>query len=229
MARIRTSSVCIVAGAALTLGVTGCGSGGEAATNATPTSTTQVVERPLHLPVVARGGRCPLSLALGRSLLPGTPSAPEAGLGPGLGAKNSLHRLQRGPVYVVLPGIPRVTSGRPTGADRRLGAGWGSSSALVLARATYRGPLVLRGARIDGDGALRFGPGENPADQLELPAGSWNATPRLLRRWGIEPTSTSPWRAWTTTLRTETAGCYGIQVDGLTFDYPVVFFVPQSG
>ncbi len=229
MERLATAFPCIAAGAALALPVTGCGSGDDATAPATPSSTTRVIERPLRLPDVARGGICPISLALSASLLPGRPSAPEAGLGPGLRAKESLDRLRRGPVYLVLPGIPRVTVGLPTTADRRLGEGWGSSPALVLARGTYRGRLVLRGDRIDGRGALRFGPGENPADRLELPAGPWRAEPRSLRRWGVELTRDGRWRAWPTTLRSETAGCYGIQVDGRTFSYPVVLSVGQSG
>lgn len=170
-----------------------------------------------------------MSLALGAGLLPGRPAAPEAGLGPGLGAKDSIHRLQRAPVYVVLRGIPRVAVGLPTAADRRLGDGWGSSPVLILVRSSYRGPLVLQGERIDGRGALRFGPGENPSDQLSLPAGAWRSQRGLVRRWGIELTRTTRWRAWTTTLRTETAGCYGIQLDGRTFSYDVVLRVGQSG
>jgi hypothetical protein len=159
-------------------------------------------QRPLHLPTVAAGQPCPNTP--GRTF--------SEGYGPGLGA---------GPVYLLLPGpndaTLRAEALRGQGAS---GAGWSSQQVRWIVHPLYQGPVLVRGARIDSPGAMRFNGGLDQSVDASLLA----ATPALthLRLVG-DSSYGAPWIAWVTYLRVRDAGCYAVQVDGLTFSETIVF------
>jgi hypothetical protein len=92
--------------------------------------------------------------------------------------------------------------------------GTGGSFLYLVASPRYSGPLLVRGARIDGPGAIRFD--QQPAlgaggirtfgepREMHLPRG------RGLRAWGV-------------TLEFSRAGCYALQVDGTGLHEQIVF------
>jgi hypothetical protein len=161
-------------------------------------------QRPLQLPTLAAGQPCPNT--------PGR--AFTEGYGPGLGT---------GPVYLLLPGPNDATlhaeALRGQGAS---GAGWSSQQVRWVVHPLYQGPVLVRGARIDSAGALRFNGGLDQTVDAALLA----ATPALthLRLVG-DSSYGAPWIAWVTYLRVRDAGCYAVQVDGLTFSETIVFRV----
>lgn len=71
------------------------------------------------------------------------------------------------------------------------------------AASSYGGPVLVRGRQLDGSGAVGFGEGHVPYDQLQLPAG------------GI--------RQWPSFTRIQASGCYAYQIDGTNFSTVIVF------
>jgi hypothetical protein len=173
--------------------------------------------RPPRLAGLGPERRCPLANALA---LPGVPA--EAGLGPGRATRRGVVELRRGPVYVVFPGVPRVLDFQP-GRSR-----WLRARVLFVSRSSYRGPVVVRGRRLDRRGVLRFGAGTRPRSTLRLPAGPWMEQRRSLRVWGRAARPRAGWRLQTSLVRTRASsgagvGCFGYQVEGNGFSYPLVF------
>jgi hypothetical protein len=144
--------------------------------------STAALERPLALPTF--GGGCQPSAA--HSVLPDLAD----GLGPG-------------PVWPV--GL------EPPGAS--LGAAkdgvWHAVKVLWTAAPSYTGPILIRGARIDGPGTIRFSldGGATQTDELYLPPG------------GPDPRE----EGWPSFTFVQAAGCYAYQVDGSSFSYSVEF------
>jgi len=68
----------------------------------------------------------------------------------------------------------------------------------------YRGAILIRGGQIGGSGALGFGEGHTPYDELQLQTGSGGP----------------PWMSFT---RVKSPGCYFYQVDGTSFSETIVF------
>jgi hypothetical protein len=140
--------------------------------------------RPLHLPKLEPGPSCPTT--------------------PGHAIKTvgfSAIGLGNGPVY---PGI--------TGELNRWSGGWFGFKTLWFVAPTYDGPVLVRGARIDGDGLVGFG--ENPLiGHLIIPPG---------------PTvneATDGYRTAPGGTYVAGPGCYAWQIDGLSFSYVIVFGV----
>jgi hypothetical protein len=79
--------------------------------------------------------------------------------------------------------------------------------ALLLASSSYGGPVLVRGRRIDAQGAFPF---TEPAGRMSLDAASQPG------RWRMALTSLDPNLA---------PGCYAVQVDGTTFSEVIVFTV----
>jgi hypothetical protein len=73
---------------------------------------------------------------------------------------------------------------------------WGDSG--------YRGPVLIRGRQVGGPGAVGFGEGHVPYDELQLQTGSGGP----------------PWQSFT---RVRSPGCYFYQVDGTSFSETIVF------
>jgi hypothetical protein len=97
------------------------------------------------------------------------------------------------------------------GAARVLGSAWLSVGVTWTAAASYSGPILIRGGRIDAPGALGFGTGAVPYDELQLLDA------------GLGAPAHGAAREWLTDTRVGSAGCYAYQVDGTTFSEKIVF------
>ena len=136
------------------------------------------LQRPLHLPHLARGAACPVSHA-DRAV-----HFDRFGIARGIGP---------GPAYPiglahgVLVLVPSVEGGI-----------WAGQKVLWFVHPRYSGPVLVRGRRLDGPGLVRFGRGVVPARGTAPPRGHGRATvvhppalARLLRvpdrRRGVQP------------------------------------------
>jgi hypothetical protein len=116
---------------------------------------------------------------------------------------------------------PITVNAQPV-SPRELPAGVGfrsvSGSRWLIAEVTwtvpgaYTGALLIRGAKLSGRGALGFGTGAVPYDELQL-LDAGQGAPRVA----------GGGRAWITYSRIRSGGCYLYQVDGTGFSEVVVF------
>jgi hypothetical protein len=151
------------------------------------------LRRPLQIPAIAAGAPCPRSRANPRIWSRRAP-----GLGPG----------PVGPVGLGSRAILRF---------RRLNGAWGLQKVLWVATPAYEGPILIRGVRLDGDGAVGFSFDNGPRlAELQLPPG-----PTL-------NTDERGSRTWPSFTRVQTPGCYSYQVDGTDFSYAIVFRALRS-
>jgi hypothetical protein len=142
------------------------------------------LERPLRLPKAR--SRCPLS-RIGRS-------APHTGF-----------TLGGGPAYPVLGSDEAVADLRADARKR----GWYLHKTLWAVSPEYPGPLLVRGARLDRPGPVRF--------HLGGPL-------RIAVLWsGSSGTRAAEWRYSPTSTALRAPGCYAFQIDGTTFSRVVVF------
>jgi hypothetical protein len=157
------------------------------------------LRRPLHLPQLAPGAKCPVS-KVDRSVAWSPINIfGDSGIGsgpayPGLGGSSGLIYMSR---------------------DQQYGGPWFGTKVFWYVRSIYRGPLLIRGRRLDGTGRLGFNGTKSAGSELRIAAGqtvSWQGQPRGSR--GV-PSG----------VRARTAGCYGIQIDGTTFSRVVVVTV----
>jgi hypothetical protein len=121
-----------------------------------------------------------------------------AAFGPGLGG---------GPIYPV---------GLGTAGTLGVVASDGSylQKVLWVGAASYSGPVLIRGGRLDRSGWVKFAQGMGSAPVVEM---------RLQ-----EPTAGSPgeepgWREWPSYTYVPAAGCFAYQVDGTSFSEVIVF------
>jgi hypothetical protein len=152
--------------------------------------TWRSLHRPLHIPQLSAGAPCPVS----------------ATHPVGLGANGTLELPGPGPAY------PSLIGGRPVDffyppppTSDFYGTDWGGQKVLWWVTRAYHGPVLIRGAQLDGSNLVRFDRGS------PLPAGE-------LR---IKPGKGTRDRASFTRLRA--AGCYAYQIDGTTFSRLIVF------
>jgi hypothetical protein len=148
----------------------------------TNAATRARLMRPLHLPR-ALEGRC-LPSSTGRR-------APYAGV-----------TLGAGPAFPVLSGTDGIARLR----DDLVKRGWYLHKTLWAISPRYRGPLVVRGARIDAKGSVLF---DTPL--------------RRILRWPGLYAEQSGWRYTPSTTALRGPGCYALQIDGTTFSRVVVF------
>lgn len=107
--------------------------------------------------------------------------------------------LGSGPVYPVGMARGVLYLQRPTDSDA--GSPWVGAKALWFVHPRCRGPVLIRGRRLDGPGLVRFDRGQVPPTQL------------FIRTGGLDrPSST----------RLKGPGCYGYQIDGTSFSRIVV-------
>jgi len=85
------------------------------------------------------------------------------------------------------------------------GSAWFGNKVLWAVAPPYSGPVLVRGRQLDGPYRLRFEGARVPALELRI-------------RPGGTPISNRP--SFTRVLG---PGCYGYQVDGMTYSYVVVF------
>jgi hypothetical protein len=91
------------------------------------------------------------------------------------------------------------------------GSQWLEAHVTWTAVGGYTGPLLIRGEMLGG-GALGFGTGRVPYDELQL-LDAGQGAPRV----------TGGGRAWIAATRIRSGGCYAYQVDGTSFSEVVVF------
>lgn len=182
----------------LVFALVGAGGAALAATAASGGRAGSSLQRPLHLPQLAARSPCPVS-KVDRSV----PFARRFGVGAGIG---------KGPAYPV---------GLPTGELQLAPAknfdsrAWAGQKVLWFVLPSYRGPVLVRGARIDGPGRVRFQRGDVPPLSLRIPLDASTGSPGQ-----PVPRGTRYLPSYT---RVRGPGCYAYQVDGTSFSRVVVF------
>ncbi|MDQ6778779.1 MAG: hypothetical protein M3071_21715, partial [Actinomycetota bacterium] len=83
---------------------------------------------------------------------------------------------------------------------------------VLLATSHYRGPVLVRGRRLGGPGAVGFGARLVPVDELQLEA------PGV-----YSPGEPLGWRAWLALIRVRRSSCCAYQIDGTRFSPVIVF------
>nr|BBH88832.1 hypothetical protein KTC_35830 [Thermosporothrix sp. COM3] len=105
----------------------------------------------------------------------------------------------KGPLYMIIDPATGATGGQ----DEHL------LKTLVLVAPSYQGPILLRGQQLDGHHEVRFG---------QEPASS-----KLALASTIKGRDDSNWLNYATYTRVRAPGCYGIQLDGASFHYQIIF------
>jgi hypothetical protein len=166
---------------------------------AVPSSNWTVLHRPLHLPVLPAGASCPVSRIDRRVDWRRAHIFGRTGIGPG-------------PVYAGLGFQDGRLHATP---DTQYGGRWFGEKVFWYVLARYRGPVLIRGRRLDGPQHLGFNGARAPDAELRIPpldSVAWQGQPPASR--GIP-----------SALRVLTAGCYGIQIDGANFSRTIVVSV----
>jgi hypothetical protein len=145
--------------------------------------------RPYQFPQVEQGDACPRSSA--RTVTRALDLA-----------------LGDGPVYPI--GLPDGVLLVVAGGDNYL------QKVLWVSSSSYLGPVLIRGARIDGPGSLQFA-----ASGMSI----WEPTDDMRLQ---KPTVSSSgeevgWREWSSYTEVTGSGCYAYQVDGTSFSTVIVF------
>lgn len=118
-----------------------------------------------------------------------------------------------GPCPITLKAQPASPQELPAGLGFHSvsGSEWRRTEVTWTVPGSYTGPLLIRGGMVGG-GALGFGTGAVPYDELQL----------LDAGRGTPPVAGGG-RAWITYTRVRSGGCYAYQVDGTSFSELVVF------
>ena len=90
--------------------------------------------------------------------------------------------------------------------------GWFAVENVWLSGPQYQGPFMVRGKRLDGPGTVAFG-------------GSSPAITTFVEPPGPDPNSYGPYRTPPGSFWVKGPGCYGFQIDGLSFSQIVVIDV----
>jgi hypothetical protein len=180
----------------------------------TPAHTlAELHQRPLHLPTVAAGIPCPIS--------------PSHTFPAGGGFTGAYVAVGDGPFTLTMSGKIPVNF-NPQPPDSYAGTGWPGMKVIWRVSADYSGPLLLRGARIDGTGALRFDHYLGAIDSQSAVDGSpanGTAYPDL----AYDTTSNvSTVTTYPSAIRVQSPGCYGLQVDGTNFSEVITFQVTSQ-
>jgi hypothetical protein len=154
-----------------------------------------LLNRPVRLPVVAAGARCPTT--------PGTSVQSPVFAGWALGNGLLVRPL------IASTGDVRhgITNLDPAGTP-----GWREFKTLWFSAPQYQGPFVIRAKRLDGGGQIRLGGSGSlptaPAPIVVPPGPTLNGS----AGWRTVPAGT-----WA-----QRPGCYGWQIDGLSFSEVIV-------
>lgn len=151
----------------------------------------------LHLPTISPGAACPVSPVDRRV---NWSRINTFGMGTG-----------SGPVY---PGVGGH-KGLIFASRSQYGGPWLSQKVFWYAKPAYRGPILIRGARLDGPELMGFNGGTVPDQELRI-------APGQTVRWQRQPPGS---RGIPSGVRVAAAGCYGFQIDGTGFSRVVVVTV----
>jgi hypothetical protein len=155
---------------------------------------SQLNRRPLNLPVLSDGERCPISHG-------SQATVPHVGYIFCAGC----FWYGKGPVFMALAWSDQSTDEARFAFDKvpyeqhayRAKTPW-------VSKPEYAGPILIRGRLLTGNDKLRFtsgGGGNKPIDALELQAPAPGRD------------DASRWSFWPTSMFVPRAGCYGIQID----------------
>ena len=159
--------------------------------------------RPLHLPAGAPGSPCPVSRVGGFDF---RRFRVNVGIGPGPAYPVGLY--QPGSVlYVEFP----LRAGPLAGLE------WSGQKVLWFVAPRYRGPVLIRGGRLDGPDLVRFQWGVLPSAELRIQRG-----PSAARAIGVRLVGQ---RMLPSLTRVRAPGCYAYQIDGSSFSRVIVFSV----
>jgi len=152
------------------------------------------LRRPMHLPHLAAGTRCPIS-------------PPARKVDPNEGAA-----LGPGPIYLVslfshTAVMPFV---QPSRTGLFGGSSWGGQVLKWIGAPSYHGPVLVRGRKLTGRDGLGFGAGKIPLAEMDVPPFGAHMNP-------------GGWQLWAGYARLRSPGCYGLQVDGTTFSEVIIF------
>jgi hypothetical protein len=172
-----------------------------ALTSIAPVGAAQVpwakLHRPLHLPRLHTGAKCPVSHVDRKVDWKPINIFGVSGIG-------------RGPVY---PGLGGSGGNVDASPDDQYGGPWAGGKVFWYVSPAYRGRVLIRGRRLDGRQRLGFNGRQVPGHELRIEPGdsvTWQGQPAGSR--GV-PSS----------VRIRADGCYGVQIDGRTFSRVVVF------
>ena len=155
------------------------------------------LNRPLHLPVLARGAKCPVATSD-----PAIPFASLYRVGKGLGT---------GPVFPIMGSGSTLRFGPPTNFQS---SRWGGQKVLWFVLQSYTGPVLIRGGRLDRPGRIGFERGNVPSLELRLDSST------VIPGGGPVPDNARYRPSYT---RLTSPGCYAYQVDGTSFSKTIVF------
>lgn len=163
------------------------------------------LRRPLTLPVLPAGDECPVSAS--RRL-------PAGG-----GFSDAFSAVGPGPVY--LTGDGAVSFAYPPPEDSSYaGSEWGGQK-IIWAIEGYDGPLLIRGAQLDGEHAVRF---DHYLGAVGYAGGAGDGVPYAdLAYPGEQGAAGDTLRTYPSALRLQAPGCYALQVDGTDFSETIVF------
>jgi len=176
-----------------------------ASANCVPQNVLHAIRRPLHLPSLAPGAGCPTS--------------PVRRFPAGAGFSAPFTAMGKGPFYLA----PLQTGRSPEVRMRPGRGGWLGEKVIWVISGDYPGPLLLRGAQVDGPGKLQFihylgaaGPSGNG------PHGH-GFRQLLYVRDGLHSTAQHVTESIPSGISLTAPGCYAIQVDGEGFSETLVF------
>jgi hypothetical protein len=158
------------------------------------------LRRPLHLPKVAAGARCPTSHVDRRVPWKRINIFGGSGIG-------------RGPVYPGLPSAFLMAT-----RDQQFGGPWFGGKVFWYVAPLYRGPVLMRGRRLDGPQRIGFNGAKRAGAELRI-------APQQSVTWDGQPPGS---RGVPSSVRVLKPGCYGVQIDGSTFSRVVVFIVDTA-
>ena len=170
---------------------------------ASPADLWKKLYRPLHLPAVAAGESCPVSAVDAEF------NFDKYGVARGIG---------RGPAYPIgfsQPGSVLQYLDPPPVNSEFAGSKWNGQKVLWFVAPRYRGPVLIRGRRLDAPDVLRFERGKVPPAELRIRSGF-----SLVGNPGVNNFGQRYRPSYT---RFRAPGCYAYQIDGTTFSRVVVF------
>ena len=151
-----------------------------------PANTWDRLRRPLHLPHRVSAGQCVVSS--------GRPARTYSS------AFGSASALGPGPAYPVVDVVEGRVRERPTGVTGTRGFVF---KALWIISPNYRGPVLVRGDRVDAPGEMKFRFNHPTATaEMRIPA-----APRNYASWRSAPSNTV----------VSGHGCFAYQIDGTSF------------
>lgn len=162
----------------------------------------EMLSRPVALPSLPAGASCPAT--------PTTTISP----GPATGFTGSIEAQHAGDVYLAMSGRNVKLS-----PDDRTDDGWFGIKDVWVVAGSYRGPVLIRGGRIDGVGSIEL---------------AWNPSTDRGRSLMIDPASPSlqadaetGWRSVPMEAFVPSAGCYAYQIDQTGSTSFIVFRVSR--